>query len=405
MAASFIISEYNPFHLGHRLQIEKLSQDRPDQAVVALMSGPFVQRGRPALLDKFARAHLALLGGVDLVLELPAVYATASAEFFATAGLALATALDPRGTLSFGSESGQLKDIEATAKILWDHQEAIQTAMAPLLKSGLPYPLARAKAVNRLFPNTPLIEATAPNDILALEYAKAKLALKSPINLHTLPRQGAGYQDQDWKKNLPSATGIRRALKEGQLPAALEGMPEVCRAPFSRYWQLRQKGQSLEAILAYRLTMAGHKILSLPDANEEIGQRLNQAFQTWGRHKLEDLILATKSKNVTYTRIQRLLLHFCLGFDEIPLADLRKAPPAYAKVLGFTPKGQDLLRSFRSHGRIPLIHSFKELPEEILAPDILAAKLYGLLYPSSPARADYVNKPILIPSDHSRRSL
>ena len=198
MKTAAIIAEYNPFHKGHRYQIEETRKATGADYILVLMSGDFVQRGEPAIYNKYIRTRMALLGGADAVLELPVLYATSSAEFFAEGAVTLLDHMQMVDFLSFGSESGKLEDFLSLAELLNRKEATVLSTVNELLRQGLSYPKARSRAVSLLFPEYSSADAaffSSPNNILALEYCKTLKKLKSSIKPFTLLRKGSGYHD------------------------------------------------------------------------------------------------------------------------------------------------------------------------------------------------------------------
>ena len=222
MNVTAIISEYNPLHKGHLYHIETARKETGADYVIAIMSGNFVQRGTPAILDKYIRAEAALKSGVDLVLELPVMYATASAEYFALGGVSLANTLGCVTHLSFGSEYGQAEKFMTAANLLLNEPEEMKLPLKEALKEGLSYPAARAHAVKVSHPElAELLED--PNNILGVEYCKALLKSKSNILPHTIKRQGQDYHSEDTSSGFASATGVRK-LWSDHTPEAAESL-------------------------------------------------------------------------------------------------------------------------------------------------------------------------------------
>lgn len=209
MNITAIISEYNPLHKGHLYHIETARKETNADFMIAIMSGNFVQRGTPAIVDKYIRAEAALKSGIDLVLELPVMYATASAEYFALGGVSLADTLGCVTHLSFGSECGNAEKMMETATLLLDEPEEMKAPLKEALKEGLSFPAARAKAVKTIRPELADI-LEEPNNILGIEYCKAILKRKSRIQPHTICRRGQGYHSETTDESFASATGIRK---------------------------------------------------------------------------------------------------------------------------------------------------------------------------------------------------
>lgn len=227
MNVTGIIAEYNPFHNGHLYQLEKARNDTNADYLIVVMSGDFVQRGAPALIDKYTRAKMALENGADLVLELPVLWSTASAEYFAGAGIALLDRIGVTSAVCFGCETPDQAALLSLARFLAEEPSAYRSALNDALKKGMSYPAARAFAVQTslsaplsgdpsiLASVTPELAETilaSPNNILGLEYCKALFRRNSQIRPVPIARIGSGYHANNLDTSFASATGIRSYL-------------------------------------------------------------------------------------------------------------------------------------------------------------------------------------------------
>ena len=211
-----IIAEYNPFHNGHAYQIAELKRKTNADFVVIAMSGDFVQRGAPAIIDKYCRAEMALLCGADLVIELPAVWAVSSAEDFAMAGVTLFDKMGCIDGICFGAESDQLPQLKSIAGVLAEEPDIYRSALSSYLKKGLAFPAARAAALSDYFKSTGMNFLISildtPNNILAVEYLKALKRRNSAMTPILIPRAGSGYHDTTINTPTASASAIRAAV-------------------------------------------------------------------------------------------------------------------------------------------------------------------------------------------------
>lgn len=339
-----IIAEYNPFHSGHRHHLDSLRREFPGCALVCAMSGNFVQRGDAALADKWTRTRLALLGGADLILELPTPWAISSAEAFARGGVALLDATGVVDTLSFGSEAGTLPPLEAAAGAL--DTPRWQAALKEYLAQGLSFPAARQKAAADCLGQGADFLST-PNNSLGVEYLRALRALGSGIQPHTIPRRGAAHDG--WERDGPhrSASQLRQALLAEDSPPLSPFLSPPAEA------LLRENPASLSfcprAVLARLRGMEAADFASLPDCGEGLGGVLCRAAQEAA--SLETLYALVKSKRYPHARIRRLVLWAFLG---LTAAD-RPASPPYLRVLGFSPRGQALLRQMKDRAALPVL--------------------------------------------------
>ena len=387
-----IIAEYNPFHSGHRHHIQAVRQAfGPGCAVVCAMSGNWVQRGQAALADKWTRTELALRQGADLVLELPTLWAVSSAETFARGGVGLLTAAGVVDTLSFGSEAGDLSPLRQAAECL--RTPAWREELRRALDRGLPFPRARQQAAEALLgPAARCLEG--PNNNLGVEYLLALAALESPLVPHTIPRQGAGH-DGGAAPDHASASHLREKILAGD-PAPLS--PYLTAQAEAR---LRQDPADLgfctRGVLARLRTLTEEDWARLPDSGEGLSHRLFAAAQQAA--SLPQLYALAGTKRYPNARIRRLVLWAFLG---LAAADRPAALP-YLRVLGFTPRGQALLRRMKNAAALPVLvkpaHAAR-LPEparRLFALEARCTALYDLCrkgFGQTPGKNEYTQNPV-----------
>lgn len=380
MKIAAIISEYNPFHKGHAYQIEKTREAAGATHIIALMSGNFVQRGLPAIVDKYRRAEMALLGGADLVLELPVVYALSSAEFFAEGSVRILNSLHGVDLLSFGSEEGELSKLERIAKILALEPYEYQNILKKHLSEGFSFPKARNEALMELLPDISMDFIQSPNNILGIEYIKAIYRTDSAIKPFTVKRMGKGYHDEDLEDQVfASATALRKTIYQN-IP--LYGhVPE----PVDQYMkQLSQERYPYVALddfidlVKYRLITNGHTLSNIPEANEGLDQRIREVFRRCTFDSMDQYIDEIKTKRYTRTRISRILLQFLLGMDSYALQSLRKETPPSVKILASNELGKEILASLRKKKEIELQHNFGRTLNPYQELDLKASEVYGL---------------------------
>lgn len=324
-----IICEYNPFHLGHKKQIDAIrAQFGESCAIVCLMSGNFVQRGMPAIVDKSARAKAAILCGADLVLELPITAALSSAEGFANGGVKiLAPFCD---YLCFGSESAKADALMHTAQLLLS--EKFPPALRQELDKGLSFPSARQIALEALGGSGDLL--VNPNDILAVEYCKAILrqgARTKPLVIH---RQGS-YHDQIPDAENPSATSLRSRMLNRENWESYVPSPA---ADIFRNEPLHALSAGERAMLAVLRTMNDEQFEAIPFGSEGLWRKFMHACRK--QTTLEDILTATKSKRYTRTRLNRMAMCAFLGITAEDLC----APVPYVRTLAFNDRGRTVLR-------------------------------------------------------------
>ena len=330
-----IVSEYNPFHNGHHRQMRLIRENSGENtAIVCAMSGNFVQRGAPAVFDKSLRARAAVECGADLVLELPVQTALSSAEGFAAGGVSILGRICD--TLCFGSETGDPDKIMSTARMLLSPDFSV--CLRTHLEGGLSFPAARQKALEQMGSDASLL--SCPNDILAVEYAKAIVSQNLPMNILPVRRDG-GYHDLLPEKAQPSATSLRRLIHSGGdiLPYVPQPAGEIFRdAPVHTL-------AAGERSVLYRLrTMTDEEFEALPYGSEGLWRKLMHASRSCAA--LEEILEATKSKRYTRSRLDRMVMCAFLGLNKQQMGK----QPAYARVLAFNDRGRQLLAAQRESG-------------------------------------------------------
>lgn len=388
MKVAAIIAEYNPFHNGHKYHIEKIRQLTGADFCLIVMSGNFTQRGEPAVMDKYMRTEMALANGADLVLELPVCFSCASSPYFAQGAVSILEQLGVVDYLAFGSECGQIAPLENTAAILAQNPPAYAETLQEGLKAGLPFPAAQSQALARLEQGLSHILAF-PNNLLGVEYCKCLLSGNSAIQPVTIPRTGSGYNDSRIQGDYGSALAIRKALETGApLQTIRSCVPDTVFAILEASY--RKKFPVLPDMLSQ---MLHYKLLAQEDAgftsyldiSEDLSRRICRqipAYENFG-----SFCSLLKTKELTYTRISRSLLHILLDIrKEDPVYDGPEEETSYARILGFRQAAAPLLTAIRTNSRVPLIskladaHNYlKEPAMNRLSKDIRAAHLYNAL--------------------------
>ncbi len=363
-----IIAEYNPFHNGHKLQLEAAKKVTGADYAVVVMSGNFVQRGEPAIFDKHFRAKTALLCGADLVLELPLFSAAQSAAYFAEGAINLLNTTGIVDYLCFGSESGDINLLKAVSDTISNETELFKSKLKSELVSGVSFPTARANAFGDVFDGK---MASTPNDVLGIEYLLAlnKLnsnKLNSKIQPFTIKREAADYHSETIEGEIASATAIRKAIYSGNTEHALNAIPLECRQLVAE--QVLQskiaKLDNLSSIFHYKLVDLGEKKLS---QIAEISEGLENRFLKYaGEHyKISDIISSVKTKRYTYTRLSRAALNIILGVTKNQFDNYKHKGLAYVRVLGFKRSSQQLLSLIQERSSLPLITNLKPTSQHL----------------------------------------
>lgn len=364
MGNTGIICEYNPLHLGHKKQLERIRRENPQDGIVCIMSGNFVQRGKPAIFDKAIRAKAAVLSGADLVLELPVTAALSSAEGFAAEGVRLLSGFCDK--LCFGAETADQDLLMATAKALLS--EEFKLALRQQLDQGLSFPAARQAALGDM---GAVLET--PNNILAVEYCKAILSQNSGMKPYPILREGS-YHDTEADRENPSATAVRQLMEAGKDWEAFVPNAEIYRQAVIHTLEMGEK-----AILARLRTMTDTEFEALPYGSEGLWRKLMKNARTCAT--LEEILTATKSKRYTRTRLDRMVMCAFLGLTEKALS----SPAPYARVLAFNDQGREILKEARSVGNFPNLGEKQDAPYQAI--ESRCGSLYGL-FADNPEPAD-----------------
>lgn len=329
-----IICEYNPFHLGHKKQIDWVKAEfGGDCAVICLMSGNFVQRGHPAIFDKSVRARAALLAGADLVLELPVTYALSSAEGFARGGVEILGKFCDY--LCFGCETGSKSILMDTAKALLS--EEFKPLLRQELEKGVSFPAARASALEKLGLDADILRR--PNDILAVEYCKAILATATAMKPLPIVREGSYHAETPDAEN-PSATALRKLISESS--SWKDYVPEITRPVFENA-SIHTPEAGERAVLMKLRTMTDDEFEALPYGSEGLWRKFMHACRR--ETTIFDITAATKSKRYTATRIDRMVICAFLGIT----AEMLAAPAPYVRALALNDTGRSVLKRIRQH--------------------------------------------------------
>ena len=355
MSCYGVICEYNPFHNGHRKQLQAIRRHDPDGGIICLMSGNFVQRGAPAVFDKSIRAKAAVLSGADLVLELPVTASLSSAEGFAAEGVRILSHFCDR--LCFGAETGDANTLMDAARRLQTPE--FSTALRLQLDMGLSFPAARQAALG-----SDLL--SRPNDILGVEYCKAILAQGSAMKPLVI-RRGGNYHATEADPEDPSATSLRALIADGE--EWLEHVPEVTHNCFADA-TIHNLAHGEKAILARLRSMTEEDFEALPHGSEGLWRKFMHAVRS--ESTVEGILTAVKSKRYTRTRLDRMLMCAYLGITR----EMLETPAPYARVLAFNNRGRELLKAAREDFDLRNAGEATEADYELL--EHRCGDLYGL---------------------------
>lgn len=344
-----IIAEYNPFHNGHKYQLEEAKRISGAKHIIVCMSASFVQRGEPACADKFVRTHWALEGGADMVIELPDVLSVSCAERFAMGGIKLLNSTGLISGICFGSESGDISMLRRAAST-----EPNKDVLKEALAEGHSYPIAKRDA---LAANGVDLSTHAPNDLLGVEYLRAIARLAPSLNAFAVKRIGSGYNDTFGNGEYASATAIRALLNQAS-PAQIDALPQFVREAVQAQMDLGKMPVSLEALsspIIYSLRKLGaNGISNLAEVSEGLENLIFKAAQSCGNY--DELLACIKTKRYTLSRLKRILINALLGTTS-KLQDLALSLPdaLYIRVLGIRKESIHLLSMLHGTASLPII--------------------------------------------------
>jgi len=397
MQAVGVIVEYNPFHNGHKWHIDAAKKRSGCPFVIGVMSGNFVQRGEPAMFDKWKRAEMAIRGGVDLIIELPTVFAVRSAQYFAAGGIRLLHSLGIVSHVCFGAEHADLELLNKIAKAANDVN--IMNQMHINLQLGNTYASALGQALEKQY-NIAGNIISSSNNILAVEYLRAIKKFSPILQPIAVTRQQSKYNDTTITSSFASATAIRQAIIDHMTITDEIKMSVPGTTSEILYDLLSQKRgpvtlSNFSSIILAQLRITSSKQLEkLPSVSEGLHYKIRDSSLLAAN--IEHLLALLKSKRYTYTRLQRILIHALLGTTQDQLASFDKEGPLYARILAFNQNGRLLLKKMNQTNAIPLITktthylSTKQRDTDTLTPlqqmlsaDTLASDIYSLGIPSS----------------------
>lgn len=396
MKAVGLVTEYNPFHNGHLYHLNKAMELTGADISVAVMSGDFVQRGEPAVLDKYTRTSMALNSGVNLVVELPVNYAVSSAESFAAGALKVLDYIKA-DSIAFGSESGDIERLSKLAHILCDNEDTLYKEISKCTANGISYADARQKVVEKLTDKDTAAMLTSSNNILAVEYLKAIIKNNYAIKPYTVQRQGDSYNDTDIRSEYASATALRKNLKADNISEYIPVKAGLILSSNTNYIYPDDITEALFTRLldilfasSYDKNVFIENVMQYPDVSKEIAGRLyksamdmitrtvpqrSESKDNW-TFSFGSLCEYIKTKEVPLSRIKRALVRITLGLDKKRMEKYANEP--YIRVLGFDKKGQEYLSYIRKTVEVPLITKTADY-KEMLLDDIHAANIYNMM--------------------------
>ena len=395
-----LVVEYNPFHNGHLYHLLKSKEITNATHTVAIMSGNFLQRGEPALFDKHIRACAAVKNGVDLVIELPTLFACQSAEIFSHGAIATLNSLNCINSICFGSEIGDIDILYTISKILVNEPDEFKVSLKKYLNEGLLFPTARSNALFDYINNNNLLNISkddllsilnSSNNILGIEYVKSLLKLKSNIVPFTITRINSEYNSEKIDNSICSATAIRKALKSGnEISFASNVVPEptynILKEKINNNFNPIFDEMFFDTLSSIILRDNNH-LDRYFDVNEGIENKIYQSIFT--SKSLEELHSSIKSKRYTLTKIKRTLNNILLGItkEDMNLVKNMDYIP-YIRVLAFNNKGREILKSIKNSSEVNIINKFSKVEfsmndnklKTLIDYDIKASNIYNMVY-------------------------
>lgn len=394
-----LIVEYNPFHNGHLYHLKKSKEITNSTHTIAVMSGHFLQRGEPALFDKYTRSEMAVKNGVDLVVELPVLFSCQSAEYFSSGAIKLLNSLNIVNNICFGSEEGNIKTLYKISEILVKEPYEFKNYLKKYLDNGLLFAKARSNALFDYINNNKIIDINnedlsnilnSSNNILGIEYIKSILKLKSSIKPHTITRIKSSYNSENIESEICSATAIRKNLKDNNDISFLKDV-----VPKDTFLTIKNKidnnfypvfDENFYDELSFTVLRDYKNLDKYFELNEGIE---NKIYQNIFKHdNLNDFILSLKSKRYTLTKIKRTLNNILLGIykDDFEIIKNIDTLP-YVRILAFNDRGREIIKAIKENSDIKIINKFSDISynddlifNTMINYDIKATNLYNNLY-------------------------
>ncbi|KAB7659485.1 nucleotidyltransferase [Bacillus sp. B2-WWTP-C-10-Post-4] len=376
-----MVVEYNPFHNGHLYHVQQTKKLTQSDIIIAVMSGPFLQRGEPALISKWYRTKMALANGVDLVVELPYVFATQKAETFANGAISILNALRV-SEICFGSEDGQIENFYNTISVQKNEEETFNYLVKQFMDAGNSYAKATSDAFSHILTSEKNIDMSQPNNILGFQYMKAILSQNSSIQAQTIKRFASHYHDETFNdQHIASATSIRKQLfsEEGSFTTIKPFLPQATTSLLANYKQnygILHNWEQYFSFFKYRLmTMSPGDLRHIYEIEEGLEHRILSKIQN--SSSFYSFMEALKTKRYTWTRLQRACTHILTNTtkEEIRSANIEQHAP-YIRLLGMSQKGQTYLSKNKKKIELPFLTHTKTFDHAALDIEKKANSVY-----------------------------
>ncbi|MCC2395884.1 nucleotidyltransferase [Bacillus cereus] len=376
-----MVVEYNPFHNGHLYHVQQTKKLTQSDIIIAVMSGPFLQRGEPALISKWYRTKMALANGVDLVVELPYVFAAQKAETFANGAISILNALRV-SEICFGSEDGQIENFYNTISIQKNEEETFNCLVKQFMDAGNSYAKATSDAFSHILTSEKSIDMSQPNNILGFQYMKAILSQNSSIQAQTIKRFASHYHDETFNdQHIASATSIRKQLfsEEGSFTTIEPFLPQATTSLLANYKQnygILHNWEQYFSFFKYRLmTMSPGDLRHIYEIEEGLEHRILSKIQN--SSSFYSFMEALKTKRYTWTRLQRACTHILTNTtkEDIRSANIEQHAP-YIRLLGMSQKGQTYLSKNKKKIELPILTHTKTFDHAALDIEKKANSVY-----------------------------
>ncbi|HDX9589432.1 TPA: nucleotidyltransferase [Bacillus pseudomycoides] len=381
MKASGIVVEYNPFHNGHAYHMQQTKKLTNADIIIAVMSGPFLQRGEPALVSKWARTQMALANGVDIVVELPYAFATQKAETFANGAISILDALRV-SEVCFGSESGNIEHFYNTVTLRQTEQNTFHSLIQQYSKTGMSYAKATSEAFSSLQKNITTIDISEPNNILGMHYIEAIIKQKSLMKASTITRFASHYHDETFQdERIASATSIRKQLFNNQenFSTIIPFVPKITKLFLEQYkhsYHLLHNWEHYFHFLKYKLlTMSPSQLQNIYEVEEGLEHRILSSIQE--ATSFTKFMEVLKTKRYTWTRLQRICTHILTNTTKEEMYKAHVEQHAqYIRLLGMSQKGQAYISAIKKQITLPLLSHAKTFQHPLLDIDRKASSAY-----------------------------
>ncbi|RXI98120.1 nucleotidyltransferase [Anaerobacillus alkaliphilus] len=400
-----VVVEYNPFHNGHALHVNESKKETNADLIIAVMSGNFLQRGEPALVSKWSRTKMALANGVDIVLELPYVYATQHAETFANGAVSILNGIGANA-ICFGSEAGDIQQFKHLVSYISKNEDTYQVFVQQFLKEGMSYPKALATAFTKMENRDEMLDLSRPNNILGYHYVKAIYEQSSKITPYTIQRTTAQYHDKEVPiQSIASATSIRESIikQKKDLKTIEHVVPTSTFMEIQDFLDLHNGFQHWERLfpfLKYKiLTSSIEDLGNIYEAEEGLEYRIASCIKE--ATSFQELMKELKTKRYTWTRLQRYCLHILTNTSKLEMKHVT-TPSPYIRVLGMNQKGRDYINSYKKQMDVPLISTLSKYRHPFIEIEKRAATCYALgfdpIIQNKLMTQEYAHPPIILKS-------